>query len=147
MKYIKKFESMEISREEILDFFDYDADNLLEINSIEFYKNNDSLKSREGYAILHKLSKDWQLIPKNLFNDTKLEKKLKECLEFCIIKINIYHPKMVRGASFAYENFIKKIIQKKCERIYNGYDIECFISMSRVNPYENPIAEVSVILI
>ncbi len=147
MRYIKKFESMEISREEILDFFGYNEDDILEVKNIDFYKERNSLKWREGIARLHKIDYVSQRFL-NLFNDKKVKDLINsKSSEFCIIDIDIYHPKRVRGAAFAYENFIKTIIKNKCVRAYNGYDIECFIGISRVNPYEDPIAKVFVLLI
>jgi hypothetical protein len=151
MKYLRLFENFELGREEIIDFFeDFE---LVDIESIETKSISDFIKY---YKSIPSISRFPRIdFCKNLFGTTKINDYLDSKTstlkflheEMMIVKLNFYHPKMIRNAGFQYDNYIQETIKHRLQRVNSGYDMDVFMFIDGPIMYtSDPIAKVQLFI-
>lgn len=150
-------ENFDVGKEDIILLL---GDNeLIELKSIDFYNTWNDLRDKsaiEGQAILDQLrSKKYSVAYfLNLFDGASGYEYVRNLIskkdrndKFSIVKIDFYHPKMIRGSSFQYLNYIKSTIKKIFQPIHTMNDVECFMCIDRINYMDDPIANIYIILV
>lgn len=147
-------ESLDVGKEDITLLLG-DSE-LIEIKSIKFYDNYHKGKSdlimnlnsfHRKYYYFYNLFEPNSGSNGFNFSYDNIVNLLGNDKNFAIINLDFFHPKMIRNSSFNYDRFIKQTIARLIQPIHTMNDIECFIQIQDLNVYEDPIANVYIILV
>jgi hypothetical protein len=78
----------------------------------------------------------------NLFNRDNINPES----NLIFVSIEVNHPKMIRNASFDYQNYIKQIITQYFKKFYNHWDINIFYTLEYVRYTGNPVGKVLLLI-